>query len=259
FGNHGSGIQLNGDYAFGGGGTITNALVERNVIFNNGSGGGGALNNEGVQDSVFRNNVLYDNHASGIVFWIGGNDAPATSSSNRNVAVNNTVIQAADGRAALQIDRGYDNVAFNNILFHPGSSARDAISITTTDTNTLSNFNIVSANFELADEDRTLAQWRSLTGNDADSTSLTAAQMQALFVNFAAHDFHLSGSNAAADSGTAAFDGKSAPGTDFAGTARPAGGGFDIGAFELVAVPEPAAAALLGIPVLWFGTRRLRR
>jgi hypothetical protein len=212
-----------------------------------------------VQDSTFRNNVLYDNHASGIVFWIGVNDAPAANSSNRNVAVNNTVIQAADGRAALQIDRGYDNVVFNNILFHPGSSAKDAIAITTTDTHTLCNFNIISANFELADDDHTLAQWRSLTGNDADSIQLTTAQMQALFVNFADHDFHLAGANSAMNSGAASLCGKSAPGSDFAGTARPSGGGYDIGAFELAAAPEPAAAKLIGLAVVLLAARRLQR
>jgi hypothetical protein len=192
FNNNGSGLQLNGDFAFGGGGTISNALVEGNIVFGNGAGGGGALNNEGVQNSIFRNNLLYNNRASGIVLWIGENGAPAANSSNNNLVVNNTVYQPADGRAALQIDQGYNNTVFNNILFHPNGSFRDAIGITTNDTNTESDFNIFSANFELAGNDINLATWRTQTGDDTNSTVLTLAQLQALFLNFGANDFRLS-------------------------------------------------------------------
>jgi hypothetical protein len=64
-------LQLNGDFAFGGGGTISNALVEGNIVFGNGVGGGGRLNNEGVQNSVFRNNLLYNNLAAVLSFGLG--------------------------------------------------------------------------------------------------------------------------------------------------------------------------------------------
>ena len=255
FNNAKSGIQLNGDFAFGGGGIISNSVVENNVVFGNGggspgfSGGGGALNNEGVQDSVFRNNVLFDNHASGIVLWIGQNGAPDANSSNNNLVVNNTVIQAADGRAAMNIDQGFGNTLLNNIFFHPGPvNFKDAIQITTTTTGTVSDFNLVSGNLELAGTDRTFAQWQALTGGDADSGVLTLADvMGGMFADYGNNDFRLTSllNNPAVDTGAAGLNGWTAAMFDHLGAARPFGAGFDIGAFELAPVPEPAAWLLL--------------
>ena len=45
---------------------VLNALVEDNIIYNNGTGGGSGINCDGVDDSIFRNNLLYANVASGI-------------------------------------------------------------------------------------------------------------------------------------------------------------------------------------------------
>src|SRR5262249_49839704 len=61
--NHANGIHMNGDESQGGDGTISEALVERNVIHGNGAAGGSGINMDGVVDSVVRNNLLYDNHA----------------------------------------------------------------------------------------------------------------------------------------------------------------------------------------------------
>ena len=68
--NRDSGIQLNADVTMGGDGLITGALIEKNVIYNNGTGGGGAINLDGVQSSTVRNNLLYNNHATGIVNYV---------------------------------------------------------------------------------------------------------------------------------------------------------------------------------------------
>ena len=48
---------------------ISFALVERNIIYENGVGGGSGINCDGVSDSIFRNNLLYNNHASGISLY----------------------------------------------------------------------------------------------------------------------------------------------------------------------------------------------
>ncbi|HEX5104240.1 MAG TPA: right-handed parallel beta-helix repeat-containing protein, partial [Pirellulaceae bacterium] len=102
WGNNANGIHMNGDASLGGDGIITGALVENNVIYDNGLGGGSGINGDGVQDSVFRNNLLYDNHASGIsLYQIDGGGG-----STGNVIVNNTVIQASNGRWALNIQSG---------------------------------------------------------------------------------------------------------------------------------------------------------
>ena len=66
FGNRGGGIHLNGDAEQGGKGVITSALIENNIICENGIGGGSAINCDGLQSSIIRNNLLYNNHAHGI-------------------------------------------------------------------------------------------------------------------------------------------------------------------------------------------------
>src|SRR6266481_1050562 len=89
--NHANGIHMNGDASEenpGEDGLISNAVVERNVIYGNGAGGGSGINCDGVTDSVIQNNLLYDNSASGIsLYKIDG----ATGSTN-NVVVNNTIV-----------------------------------------------------------------------------------------------------------------------------------------------------------------------
>src|SRR5215831_20225501 len=58
--NYANGIHMNGDLSQGGDGMISNALVEQNVIHGNGAGGGSGINMDGVENSVIRNNLLYD-------------------------------------------------------------------------------------------------------------------------------------------------------------------------------------------------------
>jgi parallel beta-helix repeat protein len=69
WGNAANGIHMNGDLSQGGNGLIVNALVEKNVIYDNGRQGGSGINADGVQSSRFLNNVLYNNHASGISLY----------------------------------------------------------------------------------------------------------------------------------------------------------------------------------------------
>ncbi len=54
FGNYMCGIHMNGDASMGGDGIISSALVENNIIYDNGRGGGSGINCDGVQDSVIR-------------------------------------------------------------------------------------------------------------------------------------------------------------------------------------------------------------
>ena len=93
WGNHGSGIHMNGDESQGGDGTISQALVTGNWIYGNaanlgaGFGGGSGINMDGVQNSRIENNLVYDNHASGIsLYKIDG-----AAGSNGNLVINNTV------------------------------------------------------------------------------------------------------------------------------------------------------------------------
>ena len=115
WGNHANGIHMNGDVSQGGDGIISGALVEDNIIYDNGLGGGSGINCDGVQNSLIRNNLIYNEHASGIsLYQIDGG-----GSSTGNLVVNNTVLVAADGRWALNIQDGSTgNTVRNNILYN---------------------------------------------------------------------------------------------------------------------------------------------
>ena len=122
WGNGMCGVHLNGDIAFGGDGVISGAVVEGNVITDNGRRGGSGINGDGIAGAVIRNNVLEGNHASGISLYREDGGAPSTG----NQIVNNTVRQAADGRYALNVQNASaGNLARNNILVHPNGRTID--------------------------------------------------------------------------------------------------------------------------------------
>lgn len=229
WGNRDSGIQFNADRRQPGDGIQSNNLIEGNVIYGNGVGGGAALNFDGLQDSVIRNNLLYDNHAGGIVLYV----SDAADASKNNVLVNNTVIQAADARWALLMANGSSgNVVTNNILLNrnPG---RGSVTVDSASLPAVSDRNIVSNLWQLNGSNSTYAQWQTFSsGQDANSIVIpqpgVLAAMQGLFVDPAANDFHLKAGAAAIDAGGAA----NAPATDVYGHARSSGSGVDIGAFE---------------------------
>jgi parallel beta-helix repeat protein len=221
--NRAAGIHMNGDLSQGGDGLITGALVERNTIYENGVGGGSGLNADGVQNSRFQNNLIYDNHASGIsLYQIDG-----AAGSSGNVVVNNTIIQAADARWALNIQDGSTgNTVLNNILYN-NHSFRGSIDISSDSLPGLvSDYNVVMSRFVIGDSNvQSLAQWRTTTGQDQHSIVATPAQ---LFVSASGDDYHLSPTSPALNAGTA----MQAPPIDLEGRARPQGSGFDIGALE---------------------------
>jgi hypothetical protein len=220
--NHDCGLHMNGDVSMGGDGIISHALVENNIIYENGVGGGSGINMDGVTDSVIRNNLLYNNHASGIsLYQIDGG-----GSSQNNRVLNNTIIMASDGRWALNIP-DTNNKLFNNIVLN-NHSYRGSILITTpTSAGFESDYNVVMDRFSTEGEGNTrltLAQWQAL-GYDQHSIIATPSQ---LFVNSSAADYHLTPSSPAIDKGTLLND---VP-TDLEGNPRPSGITHDIGAYE---------------------------
>lgn len=236
WGNAASGIQLNADASMGGDGVISNAMIERNVIHDNGRIGGASINLDGVQSSTVRNNLIYNALASGIaLFRIDG----ATGSRN-NLVENNTVLvnnpaTPTNGRWAVTVSDGSTgNTLRNNILYssHPyrGSLAITADSLP----GTVSNYNVVE-NALAADGDTaiSLSAWRAATGQDVNS--LLADDPAVLFVNAAGGDYHLRAGSPAIDRGTSA----GAPPYDFEGQARPSGSGVDIGHDEYVSDSPP--------------------
>lgn len=227
FDNNANGIHMNGDESMGGDGIISNAQVYGNTIHGNGVGGGSGINCDGVINSVFYNNLLYDNHASGISLYRIDGGGPSTN----NKVFNNTIINAADARWCVNITDGCTgNQVLNNILInqHPfrGSIAiaEDALD------GFVSDHNLVVESLS-PDGDATildLAGWQAL-GYDVNSQ--VADAQSALFMAPQSGDYHaLSTAAQMVDAGTNAVS--DVVTTDLEGTARPQGPAYDIGCYE---------------------------
>jgi parallel beta-helix repeat protein len=226
FNNNGCGIHMNGDISMGGDGIISNAVVEGNILHDNGYGGGSAINMDGVQDSEIFNNLIYNNHATGIAMYqIDGGDA-----SKNNKVYNNTVIQPSDGRwNIIAVDGSTGNTIYNNILINHhsfrGSISVDAASMT----GFVSDYNVLVN--RLSDDDgnsnMTLSQWQSM---GYDLHSMIADPENQIFVDHTNSNFHLLQNAQAVNAGTnlvlpTVFE-------DLDNIPRPQGSGFDIGCYE---------------------------
>jgi hypothetical protein len=225
--NAGAGLQLNADATQGGDGIITGAVIEDNIIYNNGSAGGSAINLDGVQYSTIQNNLLYNNHASGIaMFRIDGAEGPVG-----NLVYNNTINMATDGRWALRIDSTVgtntirDNILYNSNPNHGGIDFTNATDVAGTD----SAYNIFGGgNWAATPDDGntfySLSQWQAL-GHEQHSF---VATLSSLFVNPSSNDYHLLATSPAVDAGQTL----AAVPTDAEGRPRPEGVASDIGCYE---------------------------
>ncbi len=239
--NNGAGIHMNGDLSQGGDGIISNALVEDNEIRDNGLGGAAGINCDGVQSSVFRNNLIVGNHASGMTFYRIDGGAPSTG----NLAVNNTIVMADDGRWGITIRDGSSGNTLRNNIVLTRHAFRGSLGV---ETATGSQVGLVSDHNILADRITTdggdtiidLATWQATYGQDASSFLATEGE---LFVDpqLPDGDYHLVPNSPAEDAGTAT----DAPPDDIDGDARPSGQGFDIGADERFVAPPCVAADTL--------------
>lgn len=234
WGNYGSGIHMNGDLSMGGDGIISGALVEANVIWDNGAGGGSGIGCDGVQDSTFRNNLLYENHASGLSLYQFDAAAPSTN----NTVINNTIVNASNGRWCINVKNASTGLTLrNNILYNLHPFHGSAVVMADSLAGLVSDHNAVMDRFTTDDgiSVLTLVQWQAQTGQDSTSLLSTAAE---LFVS--GTDYHLSAASPAIDRGSAVL----APIMDLEGTFRPQGDAIDIGAYEAcegggcVAVPD---------------------
>ena len=225
WGNAQCGIHINGDITQGGDGVISNAIVEGNVIHDNGSLGGSGINCDGVVGATIRNNVLDNNHASGISLYQIDGGAPSTG----NHVINNTVRMASDARSAINIQNGSTgNTLSNNVLVDsaPGHGAIDVCATCTA--GLASDHNAIAGPILVDGNPTSLASWSATTGNDTASIATTA---DALFANPATGDLSLRAGSPAIDAG----DPAGAPDVDVIGTPRPQGAGYDIGAYEAFA------------------------
>jgi len=187
---------------------------------------------DGVQDSEIFNNLIYNNHATGIAMYqIDGGDA-----SKNNKAYNNTIIQPSDGRwCIISVNGSTGNTIYNNILINHhsfrGSISVDVASIT----GFVSDYNVLVNRLSNDDgnSNMTLAQWQSL---GYDLHSMIANPENLIFINHANGNFHLLQNSQAVDAGTnlvlpIVFE-------DLDNISRPQGIGFDIGCYEFTTTTE---------------------
>jgi hypothetical protein len=217
-----SGVHLNGDLSVGGNGIISRLVVENNVIFGNGQSG---LNLDGVQDSIFRNNLIYANARHAFrAYQIDGGQGPKGL-----VFVNNTLLAPPSGGWAIKLSESKGgHVLFNNILL---SSAPSGGSVCLDNASGLqSSHNIVGNRFSHDNETTVipLSQWQA-SGHDASSVVSSPSE---LFLNAETFDFRLKAGAVAIDRGAPSMNAIMAPDLDLQGHARPQGAGYDMGAYE---------------------------
>ena len=225
WGNRANGVHMNGDISQGGDGIISGALVEGNVIHDNGTGGGSAVNGDGVQSSRFQNNLIYGNHAGGITLYQIDGGAPSIN----NVVAHNTIVQASDGRWAINISNAATGATVHNNILYNFHSFRGSITVSSDSlAGLVSDYNVVMNRFTTDDGTTvmTLAQWRVATGQDMHSLIAVPAD---LFVNSGANDYHLKPTSPAKDAGLTL----AVVTVDIDGVPRPSGPAVDIGAYEV--------------------------
>ncbi len=236
WGNRLAGIHMNGDVHMGGEGVISGARITGNVIRENGAGGASGINLDGVQDSLVANNLLYENTSAGIALYRIDGGGPST----QNVVVHNTVVMArGNSRWALSLSNGaQQNAVYNNILL-AGNPQRGAIAASSDSLPGLrSDANLITDRLSPDGGETVLGleAWRSLTGQDDDSSPSPSADE--LFADPGAGDFKLAKDSPARGAGkplSAALGRRAvqASASDLAGVARPSDGPPDPGCYQM--------------------------
>ena len=229
YNNDGIGIHMNGD-----GGLITNALVENNIIYDNGhdyadSNGGVGVNMDGVQDSTIRNNLIYSNFYIGIkAYGVDGIAGPKNLT-----VVNNTVITSKQFPLMFMSTSAHNDqgghTLFNNIFLDETNDK--SISVATYATGLISNNNIIAvgtgSSFGIGDTKSVLthSEWIGSTGQDVNTR---ASSSSILFLDSSSDDYHLAVGSLAVDMGLMNLNGQNAPTQDSQGISHSV---QDVGAY----------------------------
>ena len=219
--NERCGLHMNGDLSQGGDGIISSGRIVSNLIEDNGAEGCAGINLDGVTKVHISDNVVVENHATGIAVFRG--DGAVCS---RNVTiVNNTIVQAADGRWGVVMGGpGCRNVTLLNNVILTRHAWRGVIEMPSAGMPGLvSDHNVVTGRFTTDGGDTVLdlAAWQAATGQDGASV---AAAIPAVLV---AGSYRHRGDGPAQDTGVAVNSRR-----DHDLVPRPRGEAWDVGAFE---------------------------
>jgi len=202
--NSSSGIQINADPSMeDGDGITTGAVIERNIVYENGRQGGAAINLASVRNSLVQNNLLYKNYAGGIACWADGN-GPAWGCKNNRFYNNTVYFRSSEGRWTISLKEGSSgNQIRNNIL----CGGRDGV-LEFDDTQSTKglkmDYNLfyrAGSNLVVTWEDEadyTLEQWRAQYRQDAHSIS---AAPSAIFANVSKANYRLRSGSPCINSG----------------------------------------------------------
>ncbi|MHC4713671.1 MAG: putative Ig domain-containing protein, partial [Planctomycetota bacterium] len=219
--------------------------IERNVCY----GGTNGLQADGLELSIFSNNIVYGNASGAKGLRLSGVDGAFTSRNNR--VLNNTMVSKSDNfytvfirRYTAGIPDGTDNKFFNNILYHYSTVVnRGSFCIdTAAKTGFESNYNVVMERFGFDDNAShiSFAEWQAL-GYDLDSIQATDEE---LFTDPANKDYTLAALSPAIDAGTELIE---IP-MDLVGNTRPMGTTHDIGCYEAAGTPAPLDIKTTSLP-----------
>jgi hypothetical protein len=176
------------------------------------------------------NNLFYNNNAT----WYHG--AILIDGSNSTKIINNTISgNYSDGRGAgltIQLDDDSDRADIYNNIIYNNSGYFEANDL---DISNDQNGNGVASPVSLLnnDFDQSSAGTYIEIPFTIDPSNLN--NQNPLFVSSSTSDYRLSKSSSCIDAGTST----EAPVTDIAGTLRPQGQGYDMGAYEYVGIPVP--------------------
>ena len=213
---------------------ISNALsdgpvIRGNTIYGSNVGAGLQLNGdwqEGgdgfIDHAVIENNIVHDNASKGMSLI-----SVRYATIQNNTLYGNGINGGAGGIHIVdQLGQNFsiDNVVVNNTIAETNFVA---VRINASNVNNVvfNNVTIGGVVFEG-------------TGNYQSNNSTSTSG----FVNYAAHDYHLTSTSANVDAGLASYRTAAPPAVDMAGVSRPQGNAYDIGAFEFGAAPVPPRA-----------------
>ena len=196
-----------------------NNLFERNTVYNNGEYGFHLYNGygPGVNNNIVRNNRIYNNGLNATRYGRPKGNGIILSKGVGNIAYNN-IIYGHRGGTGIQLDySGSNSRVFNNTIFN-NSGYGVYIGAGAPGAKVQNNIAYQNGAGDIVDVGPSTTKGNNLAAADPK------------FVNSAAFDFHLQSISPAINGGLNLYaDGVR---TDFAGSARPQTGPFEIGAYE---------------------------